>query len=88
MKPKLGDRVMFSFTSIITGPNPGEYIDVAVSWHYYEEAGFKAYKGTVVKISTHTWLGLIERTRPLYFVELDLFPGVVLKTDVVKKIIR
>lgn len=88
MKPQLGDRVKFSFTSVITGPHAGEYIDVAVSRHYYEEAGFKAYKGTVVKISTHTWLGLIERTRPLYFVELDLFPGVVLKTDVVKKIIR
>lgn len=88
VKPKVGDRVQFSFTSVITGPHPHESIDVAVSNHYYEEAGYKAYKGTVVKISTHTWLGLIERTRPLYFIELDMFPGIILKSDVVKKIIR
>lgn len=88
MKPKLGDRVKFSFTTVITGPNPGEYIDAAVSQHYHEEAGLNYFKGTVVKISTHTWLGLIERIRPLYFVELDMFPDIVLKTDVVKKIIR
>lgn len=88
MKIELGDEVQFSFTSVITGPHPGEYIDVAMSNHYYEEEGRKAYRGKVVKISTHTWFGLIERTRPLYWISLDMFPDVVLKSDVVKKIIR
>lgn len=88
MEIKLGDDVQFSFTSVITGPLVGEYIDVAASMHYYKEAGRKAYRGKVVKISTHTWLGLIERTRPLYWISLDMFPDVTLKSDVVKKIIR
>lgn len=86
MEVKLGDDVQFSFTSIITGPNAGEYIDAAVSRHYYEEAGYKAYRGKVVKISTHTWLGLIERTRPLYWISLDMFPDVTLKSDVVNRL--
>lgn len=88
MEIKLGDVVQFSFSSVITGPHAGEYIDVAVSTHYYEEAGRKAYLGEVVKISTHTWLGLIKRTRPLYWISLDLFPDVILKSDVVKKVVR
>lgn len=88
MEIKLGDDVQFSFTSVITGPLVGEYIAVAASMHYYKEVGRKAYRGKVVKISTHTWLGLIERTRPLYWISLDMFPDVVLKSDVVKKVIR
>ena len=89
MKIELGDDAQFSFTSVITGPHPGEYIDVAASIHFYEEEeGRKAYRDKVVKISTHTWLGLIERTRPLYWISLDMFPDVVLKSDVVKKITR
>ena len=45
MEIKLGDDVQFSFTSVITGPLAGEYIDVATSMHYYKEVGHKAYRG-------------------------------------------
>ncbi len=81
--PKIGDTVYFNFNSVIESSSLEDNIDIIVSEALTKELGIKKHVGKVVKISTHTWLGLIKRTRPLYFVRLDLYPDVVLKTDVV-----
>ena len=88
MEIKLGDTVQVDFGKFITGHNVGEHIDVAMSQHFYEEAGMKAYRGKVVRIKTHLGLGLIPLEKPIYYVSLSLFPEICMKTLHVKKVIR
>ncbi len=88
MKIKLGDCVKVEFNNVILGTDHGDKLAHLCNKRLYKYFNYKYYKGTVLKISTHTWFGLIERTRPLYWISLDMFPDIVLKSDVVKKIIR
>lgn len=88
MEIKLGDTVQVDFGKFITGHSVGEHIDAAMSQHFYEEAGMKAYRGEVVKIETHICFGLIPLGKPIYWVSLGLFPEVCMKTMHVKKVIR
>lgn len=86
MEIRVGDTVKIKFGHLAT-ENCGEHIDAACSEHYFREAGKNYYKGTVIDISTHCWFGLIERSRPIYIVRLDIVDCVI-RADVVKKVIR
>ena len=88
MEIKLGDTVQVEFGTFITGPNVSEHIDACMSQHFYEEAGMKAYRGTVIKIKTKACFGLVPFNKPVYYVSLSLFPEVCVRTHHVKKVIR
>ena len=89
MEIKLGDTVQVEFGQLITDSSVGERIDACMSQHFYEEAGMKSYRGTVIKIKTKARFGLVPFNNPVYYyVSLNLFPEVCVRTRHVKKVIR
>lgn len=83
----VGDFVKYDFDSLITGPYVGEYIDAACGEACYIGDGYKYFKGTVVNIRYRTWYGK-KLNKPLYSVNMHMYPDVVVRTEDVKKIIR
>ena len=88
MEIKLGDTVQVEFGKFITGHSVSERIDASLSQHFYEEAGMKSYRGTIIKIKTKACFGLVPFNKPVYYVSLSLFPEVCVRTRHVKKVIR
>ena len=88
MEIKLGDIVQVEFGTFITDSSVGEHIDACMSQHFYEEAGMKSYRGTIIKIKTKACFGLVPFNKPVYYVSLSLFPEICMKTLHVKKVIR
>lgn len=85
-KPKVGDKVQFSFGSVFKEAYAGYYLDRPMSQHFYKALGKDHYEGTIVDIKRSTLLGLKKLHKPIYSVQLSLADEVVFRTEEVAPI--